>query len=250
MLSLLMSSCTVLEDRDECPCWLKVSYVDTEDVSEEVRYVISHEGSVVVTGRETVASGPHMYVVPRDTISYSASFRIPEEHVVDHTYIIPEGQEPTDFYAFCNDGIQISSDYGETLVRPYKQHCNMLVRFMEDVSGRYQDMRCRVTSGTAGMDLVTLSPLSGRFAIDRHPSRDGQFSFRVPRQGTDDLSVTIEENGIVLIVYSLSDLLEGYSYDWSELSLKDVTVTLSLLTQEAVVELGDWADGGESSPEF
>lgn len=247
MLSVSLTACSVIEDRAVCPCWLKVSYENAEG---HARYFIYSDTGIAAQGIEDVSTGPHMYEVPRDTICYSASFGIPDDHVAGSRYIIPEGQETALFYAFLDEVIEISSDFIETTVRPEKQYSDILVRFMEDISASYTEMNCVVASGTGGIDLCTLQPLEGGFRVEKNPSRDGRFTVSVPRQGFDDLTVTVYEKGQKLKTYDISGILEEHGYDWSEGSLRDVTVTLSLLTHECVVELGDWTAGGESNPEF
>lgn len=249
-VALTLASCTVIEDRSVCPCWLKVSYQESQGVGNDIRYFIWNEEGPVTDGREDITTGPHMYAVPRGIIGYAGSFGVPEENVRNGMYIIPDGTETAEIYAFKDETIEMSEDFVETSVKPLKQHCNILVRFLEDISTRYQDMSCEITSSSCGMDLRTLQVVDGDFRLLRYPSRDGQFFFRLSRQAGDDLVLTVHENGFRLNVYHLSRIMEINGYDWTDESLRDATITLSLLSQEASVELGDWEDGGISNPEL
>ena len=240
-------SCTVIEDRSICPCWLKVTYDDCESMSGDIRYYIWNADTLISKGVEDISAGYHIYDSPRGHITYSASFGIPDDCIEVDTYQIPEGMESAEFYAFKEADIAMVADYSEVAVKPGKQFSNILIKFEEDITERYQDMSCEVTSSTGGIDLMTLEPSEGLFKLMRYPSRDGQFFFRIPRQGFGDLSLTVIESGERLNVYSLSNILDKNGYDWTASSLKDATISLSLVRQDVSVELGDWELGGDYS---
>lgn len=185
-----------------------------------------------------------MYETPRGLVNYSASFNIPDDHVAGHSYMLENDTETAEFYAFWKCDIEMNDDYVELSVKPKKQFARFQVNFIEDISDRFQDMICEVSSSSAGVDLRSLDAIKGEYSYACGPNRQGQIYFKLSRQGFDDLSLTVYEGEDRLNTYSLSNILRDNNYDWTAPSLKDVTITLSLTRQEVYVELGDWEDGG------
>lgn len=244
LASVCLASCTVIEDRSVCPCWLKVSYDECIDMTGDIRYFIWDSASAISEGKEDISTGPHMYETPRGLVNYSASFNIPDDHVAGYSYMLENDTETAEFYAFWKCDIEMNDDYVELSVEPKKQFARFQVNFIEDISDRFQDMICEVSSSSAGVDLRSLDAIKGEYSYACGPNRQGQIYFKLSRQGFDDLSLTVYEGEDRLNTYSLSNILRDNNYDWTAPSLKDVTITLSLTRQEVYVELGDWEDGG------
>lgn len=242
---MFLASCSVIEDRSVCPCWLKVTYDECEEMTGDIRYFIWNSEDFLVQGKEDIATGPHMYSTPRGSISYAGSFGIPDLFVSDGLYTLVDNQEAAEFYAYWHNDIQMVDDYVQTSVKPRKQFANLRIDFTEDISDRYRDIVCEIASTSAGVNLRTLQAVKGLYFLNKEPDSNGQFNFNISRQGFGDLTLTVLEKGERLNVYSLSKILDDAGYDWTAPALKNASITLSLTRQDVSVELGDWEDGGE-----
>ena len=215
-------------------------------MSNDIRFFIWDEASQIAAGKEDITTGPHMYKTPRGVVNYAAAFDIPDNDVEDMVYTIPDGKETAKFYAFSQYDITMDTDYVGVSVKPRKQYAEFTISFIEDISDRYQNMRCEITSSSAGVNLYTLQAEKGEFSLTTGFDFRLQTKFLLSRQGFDDLTLVVIdiEKGQKLNEYSLSNILELNGYDWTSPSLKDASITLSLTRQEAFVEIGDWEDGG------
>lgn len=211
-----LCACTVLEDRDSCPCTL--SFVTASDVGRvhvmlDARNGFLWEESVedVEECRIPVPKGRLRCCVVRGAESGPEGSRL-----------IPEGEDCPEYYMHRAE-IDASGDTVTDTLEFHKRFCVMDISFSGVESGSVLGLEVRST--TAGYDRYGES-VEGVF---RHsPSRleGGSYRLRLPRQLSSDLELRSNLRSGDSAVYPLGLYLEGMGYDWDAEDLEDVQINI------------------------
>ena len=221
---LFLSSCSIKEDRDVCPCWMTVKMPGQA----------GHDGEKVgQDGRSPVGAGDDGCVVLRlrgnsdeDAVDYE--YRVTEAVRVDVgalEYEVPRGSVGVSAVALGNeipgragydglkagyDGDEIRVPVGEQMdslygffkmyhtrcesvlcdVELHKEFCTVSFTLGED--GYSSPYRIEVWGNVAGVSAWDLMPLEGDFRFAPSPE-DGVYRVRVPRQHDASLELVMLE---------------------------------------------------------
>ena len=227
---LFLSSCSIKEDRDGCPCWMTVEMPDR----------VGHDGEVGNDGRSPVGAGDDGTVVLRlrgnsdeDAVDYE--YQVTEAVRVDVgalEYEVPRGSVGVSAVAFGNeipgragydekaagydgksagyDGDEIRVPVGEQMdslygffkmyhtrcesvlcdVELHKEFCTVSFTLGED--GYTSPYDIEVWGNVAGVSAWDLMPLEGDFRFAPSPE-DGVYRVRVPRQHDASLELVMLE---------------------------------------------------------
>ena len=267
---LLLSSCFVKEDRDECPCWMTV------EMSDRVR----HDGSVVLRLRgnsdedavdyafkvsESIKAdvGILEYEVPRGSVGVS---------VVALGNEIP-GRTGYDEKAAGHDGDQIRIPVGEQMdslygffkmyhtrcesircdVELHKEFCTVSFTLVDEHYESPYDIEVR--GNVSGVSSWDLAPMNGVFKY-APVAEEGVYRVRVPRQVDASLELVMlempcqaghdgvrtEDDGERAVVnrFPLGEYIIRSGYDWAAKDLSDVSVALDLEKQQVMVTVSGW----------
>ena len=256
VLLCLAGSCSVKEDRGDCPVYVtvltdrfvlkgmndgKVSFAAAEPIRQEdinfLRYL--RDGYVQVCPREytrtAVLSGVENAMLSGDAL-----------------FIIP-GREAGLVWADCRS---FSADADEYVVdaMPHKQFC--LVRFLFDglpTAPPDYPWRFRIRAACSGMNIYTLAPLEGDYRAPVGPNAVGEWYGVIPRQKENNMLLEIytpsdggdSEEGKVEYTVDLGRKFEALGYDWSATDLGDVSVSVGYCAAEITVDVQGW-EGDES----
>ena len=247
--AISLASCTVIEDRSECPCWLEVRLEECREDTDELFLQGWNNTKSLFTDHIAVTpeSERTSYKVERGTVFYSAYYGLSGDNIKSGKYVIPQGSQMTYFYGYKAQ-VTVDTDFAKDVAKPIKQYCNLTVIFDEDFSSRYQDMEAIISSTSGIINLNTFQAEEGVFSVKRYPGRDSQLTCCLPRQGFGDLTLELFENGMPICSWNLSAALDVAKYDWKAGALKDARVTLSLTSSDIDVVIGDWSEGGEFEP--
>ena len=267
---LLLSSCFVKEDRDECPCWMTVEMPDR----------VRHDGSVVLRVRgnsdedavdyaykvsESIKAdvGILEYEVPRGSVGVS---------VVALGNEIP-GRAGYDEKAAGHDGDQIRIPVGEQMdslygffkmyhtrcesircdVELHKEFCTVSFTLVDEHYESPYDIEVR--GNVSGVSSWDLAPMNGVFKY-APVAEEGVYRVRVPRQVDASLELVMlempgqaghdgvrtEDDGERAVVnrLPLGEYIIRSGYDWAAKDLSDVSVVLDLEKQQVMVTVSGW----------
>ena len=221
---LFLSSCSIKEDRDGCPCWMTVEMSD----------LVGHDGEKVgQDGRSPVGAGDDGCVVLRlrgnsdeDAVDYE--YRVTEAVRVDVgalEYEVPRGSVGVSAVALGNeipgragydglkagyDGDEIRVPVGEQMdslygffkmyhtrcesvlcdVELHKEFCTVSFTLGED--GYSSPYRIEVWGNVAGVSAWDLIPVKGDFRY-APVQKNGVYQVRVPRQEDNSLELVMVE---------------------------------------------------------
>ena len=277
---LFLSSCSIKEDRDGCPCWMTVDLSDVAESrrkSPEVQSGIDYHSvtkslksrqhvaeSVVlrlrgnsdedainyeyqVTEEVKVSSGALEYEVPRGTVGVSA--------VNPVRLTIPVGEQMDSLYGF----FKMYHTRCESVlcdVELHKEFCTVSFTLGED--GYTSPYDIEVWGNVAGVSAWDLMPLKGKFRY-APVQKNGVYQVRVPRQEDNSLEMVMLEmpdqvghdgrspvragdDGERTVVdrLPLGEYIARSGYDWTAEDLADVNVALDLEMQQVMITVSGW----------
>ena len=253
---LFLSSCSIKEDRDGCPCWMMVEMPDR----------VGHDGSVILRLRgnsdedaveyeyqmtEAVRAdaGTLEYEVPRGSVGVSAvafSRRVTGRAGNDGDEIrIPVGEQMDSLYGF----FKMYHTRCESVlcdVELHKEFCTVSFTLGED--GYTSPYDIEVWGNVAGVSAWDLMPVQGDFRYEP-VQKNGVYQVRVPRQEDNSLELVMLEipdqvgyDGERAVVdrLPLGEYIARSGYDWNAEDLADVSVALDLEMQQVMITVSGW----------
>ena len=275
---LFLSSCSIKEDRDGCPCWMTV----------EMPGQAGHDGEKVgQDGRSPVGAGDGESVVLRlrgnsdeDAVDYE--YRVTEAVRVDVgalEYEVPRGSVGVSAVAFGNeipgragydglkagydgksagyDGDEIRVPVGEQMdslygfFKMYHTRCESVlcdvelhkefctVSFTLGEEGYSSPYRIEVWGNVAGVSAWDLMPVQGEFRY-APMQKNGVYQVRVPRQEDNSLELVMVEDSEIVDRLPLGEYIARSGYDWTAEDLADVNVALDLEMQQVTITVSGW----------
>ena len=271
---LFLSSCSIKEDRDGCPCWMTVEMPgqaghDGEKVGQDGRFPVGagDDGTVVlrlrgnsdedavdyeyqVTEAVRAGIGALEYEVPRGSVGVSAvalgrDFSTPLRSA--RNYKLKSGYEGDQIRILV--GEQMDSLYGffkmyhtrcESVlcdVELHKEFCTVSFTLGED--GYTSPYHIEVWGNVAGVSAWDLMPLEGDFRFAPSPE-GGVYRVRVPRQLDASLELVMLEDSEIVDRLPLGEYIARSGYDWTAEDLADVNVALDLEMQQVMITVSGW----------
>lgn len=270
---LLLSSCSVKEDRSGCPCWMTV---DLSDVAEsrwkspkvqscaeyqevtkslESRQHIAEsvvlrlrgnsdedevDYSYQVTEAVRAGVGALEYEVPRGSVGVSAvafGNEIPGRAGYDGDEIrVPVGEQMDSLYGF----FKMYHTRCESVlcdVKLHKEFCTVSFTLGED--GYISPYDIEVWGNVAGVSAWDLMPVLGVFRY-APMQKNGVYQVRVPRQVDNSLELVMLEDSEIVDRLPLGEYIARSGYDWTAEDLADVNVALDLEMQQVTITVSGW----------
>ena len=263
---VFLSSCSIKEDRDGCPCWMAVEMpeqvghdggqVDNDDCVVLRLRGNSDEDEVGYSYQVTEAVKPDVgaleYEVPRGSVGVSAvalGNEIPGQSgydgIVGHDGIvgydgdeirIPVGEQMDSLYGF----FRMFYTRCESVlcdVELHKEFCTVSFTLGDD--GYVSPYDLEVWGNVAGVSAWDLMPLEGDFRFA--PSlEDGVYRVRVPRQEDNSLEMVMLDGDDIVDSLPLGEYIARSGYDWTAEDLADVNVALDLEMQQVMITVSGW----------
>lgn len=270
---LFLSSCSIKEDRDGCPCWMTVDLSDVAESrwnSPEVQSSIEHRDvtkslksrsnvaenvllrlrgnsdedainyEYQVTEEVKVSSGALEYEVPRGAVGVSAvalGREIPGQAGYDGDEIrIPVGEQMDSLYGF----FKMYHTRCESVlcdVELHKEFCT--VSFTLGEEGYSSPYDIEVWGNVAGVSAWDLMPVKGEFRY-APVQRNGVYQVRVPRQEDNSLEMVMLDDDDIVDRLPLGEYIARGGYDWTAEDLADVNVALDLEMQLVMITVSGW----------
>ena len=213
-------SCSVKEDRGDCPCWLTVEADNT----------VSVNGWFGTRSLFKVNGGFIDKKVPRGLVDVVANIG---------SFSAPEGQQMDSLFA---RRIPVDTD-GESAyarVTLCKNFATIELDFKDEDDGR-TDYDLLATGTISGVDARSLNPEEGSFSFVPEPNTDGRgYAFRVPRQKDETLKLLLSKDGNIVETIDLGHLIAKTGFDWKAESLGDIAILCDLPAHTFTITVKDW----------
>lgn len=239
---LAATACSVKEIRGDCPCYLQVTFADTE-TGGEARLLGWREPSALF--RETVRiedCTPWVHPVEKGFLTVAACKGIRESLLETHRVGIPAGREADSLYAGFAE-VDATGEIARAEIALRKQFATVFLDIRKKAS-ELKDYAFRVEGNTSGFDLLDYSPVPGLFRCEPK-ARDGEsiVTFRLPRQADDSLTVTVRAGEGVPATFPLGKYIAALGYNWKTEELQDIYVAIDLVNGLVDLRVADWEEG-------
>ena len=253
---LLLSSCSVKEDRSGCPCWMTVEMpeqvghdggrLDNDDCVVLRLRVNSDEDEVGYSYQVTEAVKPDVgaleYEVPRGSVGVSVigmPDRVGHDGIVGYDgdeIRIPVGEQMDSLYGF----FRMFYTRCESVlcdVELHKEFCT--VSFTLGDEGYSSPYDIEVWGNVAGVSAWDLMPVKGDFRY-APVQKNGVYQVRVPRQEDNSLEMVMLDDDDIVDSLPLGEYIARSGYDWTAEDLADVNVALDLEMQQVMITVSGW----------
>ena len=232
---LLLPSCFVKEDRDECPCWMTVEMSDR----------VGHDGSVVLRLHGNYDDGAMDYAykvsesikadvgileyeVPRGSVGVSV--------VNSARLAVPVGEQMDSLYGFFKP-YHTRCESVKCDVELHKEFCTVSFTLVDEHYESPYDIEVR--GNVSGVSPWDLAPMNGIFKYA--PVLEiGVYRVRIPRQVDASLEMVMLSNQEIVNRLPLGEYIIRSGYDWTATDLSDVSVALDLEKQQVMVTVSGW----------
>lgn len=219
---VVLGSCSVKEDRGDCPCWLTV------------RASYPNEVVSVWYGTRTLfedLDGQQADLqVPRGTVDVLAS---------RGKFTVEEGHQMDELFASVSH-VDTQTEAVEVTPSLYKQFATVYLEFKETEDGRVPHT-LRVDGNVKGADKRTLQPVPGVFRCSPEESSNGGYEMRIPRQKDDSLILRrFDSEGNEFAPIPLGQIIRKAGFDWTQESLGDVSVLADIPAMTFQITIQQW----------
>ena len=239
MAVIMVCSCSIKEDRTDCPCFLDV-VVEEIHAPYNNMLVSVFSSSISPSYREMVSLDEELETIAlkRGYVDVNALWGISSSIVRGRSLSIPYGRQMDSIYSSTARSVDATGELAVAMVRGSKQFCTVSLR-MKAQAGESGWDRMSLVGEVCGVDLIALTPVSGDFRAVAQPSdcSSGEFTIRIPRQSGGTLLLEFDEFGTVL---DIGEYIERSGYDWSAESLEDISVDVDLVHSIISIGVNSW----------
>ena len=252
-LLLLPVSCSIKEDRSECPCLIHMDY---SEVMSDRRLLSSNSPDsllVIIRGLHSSIERPSEHpeggriFVSRTASLLSCYIGMTESRMSfgRNRLVIPVGEDADALFSF-HRYLELGPDTEEVFVTPVMcyEHTSVILAFPREDGARDADRRLVVTSSSCGLDLDTGEVIEGEFSCEMRRHGDCSWQFFMPRQARRDVRIEApgRDGGVMFSVDLASELVKA-GYDFQAESLPPVVVvSMSSDFVPTGVRILDWEE--------
>ena len=235
---MLFASCSVKEDRNECPCTLVLDFGELDSMGVRSVNVLALSADGVVLNE--------CIVIDKDSLRYvrtvphgflQVNVWAGDERGAEGSNIvqIPYGMEcpPVYIHSFLAD---TRGERYEKKVRLKKNFCRLTVTVPE---GNYVPYSLTFKGKVDGYDAGG-RPSNGDFSYVAYPSEEGDSRAVLPRQVDNSLMLEVDDGVPHLKKFAIGEYLEMGGYDWDAESLDDVSVMLDYSLSSVTIRISGW----------
>lgn len=241
-VAALLVSCSVKEDRMECPCYVSVK---TDTQTDCLVSFFSPDGTLL--GRRTITAaelrtGENYTKIKKGDIHVSVlqnmgGMLLQGSHIVQ----CQAGMESEPIYSCCIPGTASGEDLlVEGVLK--KQHAVVTIVFKNSTEDVYP-YDIRVSSSCNGLDLLSQKGTKGEFVLQPGIDPELKSRFTMSRQlDTEPIYLYFLDKltGGVVSTLDLSYYIGLTGYDWDAEYLADITITIDYARMSLSIEVADW----------
>ena len=239
VMLLLPTACSVLEDRDSCPCRL---HIDLSDVPyPEVRLSLSGGSWRDLLTLTLPGEGDFVVNVPRGKVDVLAVYPSSSGDYSSPGWTIPTGEDCPPVYLGAR---RVDTDREEAFcaLSLHKHFCRLTLRLASEGGGEPFPFRLTVDGNVSGFTPGG-APREGSFSYCLPPFDEaGETTVCLPRQKDASLTMEVLFSDEVLRHFALGELMARGGYDWSAPDLADVTLTLDYARTRLTLHADAWEE--------
>ena len=216
----VLASCSVKEDRSDCPCWLTVEAESTATLAGwygNQRLFDGHKGGFADR------------IVPRGDIAIISS---------KGEFTVAEGLQMDELFAELQH-VDTDGEKAFAKVQLKKQFATVTLEFKDAVDGR-TDYDIIAKGNIQGADSQTLEPKEGPFKCFPVAAPERGYQFRVPRQKDNSLTAELWSEGALVDTIPVGELIEKAHFDWRRESLGDIHIMADLPAKTFTITVMEW----------
>ena len=236
-------SCSVKEDRSDCPCYLTVDPVEVSGTcGDGFPVLLSVSGRQDFLMQRDLESGdcetPLVLEVPRPNVFVSVLAGAGECFIPGEGLVIPYGAECPPVRMFSQ---RVVTDGETARVVPvlHKAYCELAVRIVP-VNDVFLDRFHIAIEGNVTGYAPDSSLLPGDFRSEAYPTAEGVCVTRIPRQRDASLMMTVLEEEKPLRYFALGAYIEQSGYDWLAADLEDIFLEIDYAATAFTIRVGEW----------
>lgn len=245
VLQLLLSalSCSVMEDRDLCPCTLELDYRGCgQDRLKDgvVTRINSIEGE---TAEFHLADTVHIPLwsisVPRTKLDVVTVWP-PESSSLDKDAVvrIPKGHDCPEVW-MCSETMSTDCESRQMEIFLHKNYSELTISVKNSSDDDFP-YRMELRGNICGYDLCG-NPLHGLFiAPVESSSRSLGGSAKVPRQVDNSLTLDIISEDDTHRAFAIGNYIDASGYDWTSPDLKDIEMEIDYSRSLLSFKIGPW----------
>ena len=246
LCAAILLSCTVKEDRTECPCFLTVDLGGVESAALMGKGVDSLIVQVQAEGDFYVREAFHLrdnvqeytVAVPKtrtDVLVACTSGRFVSDAGGLH---IPEGSECPVLYLSADSFVADAGEMRRT-ASVHRNYCVLTVSMKASFNAKPRPYRITLEGNVSGY-LMDGSPEQGFFSY-ASSSSGGPCRLRIPRQRDGSLRLELEfpDSGEVRS-FSVGEYILESGYDWNAPDLEDIDVEMDFSRSSLTVSISKW----------
>lgn len=238
--ALMLSSCSIKEDRSKCPCWVQI------DMSK------ANCDGLTLTGWADnnrlyldEIEKPHFndfyeVTVPRGWTYFSAVANY-NGNIADNSISIQKGHQADSLYAHAsllNTNCELAVDKVEL----HKQFATVhLVMELPEGFTEYP-YRVVIRSNTSGWNLQDMSGKTGEFSYEAERIGANEYEFRVPRQNDKSMMIDLYDEDELVDDVKLGELICQSGFDWSDVNLADISLDIRFKESVVLVHISGWSE--------
>lgn len=234
-----LASCTVLEDRTDCPCHVYVDLSDRSNYCADSVIVGLHSGSYsgdFEIPSEEFDKGLYVDVPGRKRLQVNVLDKKSSDFLsAGADVIIPIGEQCPRTYMF-SQSCDISGEDAVVYVKLHKNYCGVSVIFSSPDPDVYDMV---VSGGICGYDSSGI-PMAGSFNFEPAFDDSSMSFFCIPRQIDGSLKLGITSGDGPTRVFALGNYILDSGYDWSKEDLDDIAISIDYSATDFRITIDDW----------
>jgi len=237
--ALLCVSCSIKEDRTECPCLLEFDFSKCQSLSGKVNISCVNTD---VTVFETFVF-PKDYrlsklvaKVPKGDVDVAAWWGPESSHVSGDRLIVPLGCQGDSLYVH-SASVNCNGETAADTLQIFKQFASVHVIVSGEGTGHIEML---VHGNVNGYDMMMHRPLNGDF---EYLVGEDSWDFRLPRQTDSSLTFELLYDGLSFGVLPVGEWIVQSGYSWEDENLDDIMIEIDYGRYELRVKVDDWECG-------
>lgn len=248
---LLLLSCSIKEDRDNCPCRLSIypdsrlDGIEYKRMPNTFHIADKRTGAGYFEGNiepdDFTGSKPYEIRIPKSSVMLSSVFGMRRMRSEGKVLRIEEGRQADSVFVYQST-IDCTSEKAADTLQLAKQWCTIRISFNYEESADV--CKCEFLGEWNGFMTNTLEAVKGSFHFDAEAVGKDSYMARVPRQGDDSLilSVTYGENGFQR-QYPIGEYIQEVNYNWSKSDLDDIVILIERARVQVFIVTEGWEKG-------
>lgn len=249
-LLLVVASCSVKEDRRDCPCWLDYHF---QECSRQAITVSAWNDGQIFTEPVDIRDYPEFYerTVPKGYVTTTVHSGRTRMAVRRDSLVIAQGYDCDSIFTHHNL-VDCRYEFAHDTVRLHKQYSTVHLKMEKDTPGPYP-FRLVVRGNVCGLNYLTNEPLLGVFRLPLVEKSDCYYEFRIPRQADDSLVMDIYRGDELIETLEFGRTIAEYmakegTFNWNSLDLGDIYIGVDYARTRVTVQIEPW--DSEEIPEI